>query len=235
MHRAHTSHPDQDLLLSSTTRIYQMHKKTQLVPGTTTEACHVLWLLEILQQALHRGCLCVPLQGQGISSCIPCLSGIVPGHRGGTSSSLAISIDKLRKTEPSSEVRGKEGRTSLWAGWPGRGAWPPAARFLCFHSHYASGFHPFLFSHSTKSLVVTFGKENVDAPVVLTLRRADTCSLGSREELVLNSCALFSNALLLVMRSRGFHTDTRGKPACGEMHLWETGLKLSQNRPEFFL
>lgn len=82
---------------------------------------------------------------------------------------------------------------------------------------------------------VTFGKENVDVPVVLTLRIAEMCSAGSREELVLNSCALFSNALLLVMRSRRFYADTRGKSACGEMQLWETGLKLSQNRLKIFL
>lgn len=117
--------------------------------------------------------------------------------------------------------------------------WPPVARFLCSHSHYASSFHPFLSFPSTKPLVLAelcdFGKENVDVPVVLTLRTADTCSVGSREELVLNSCALFSNALLLVMRSRGSYTDTIGKSACGEMQLWETGLKLSQNRPKIFL
>lgn len=74
MHKSHTSHPEQGLLLSPTTRIYQMHKKTQLVPGITTKACHVLWLLEILHHDLHRSCLCVPLRGQGISSSIPYLS-----------------------------------------------------------------------------------------------------------------------------------------------------------------
>lgn len=62
----------------------------------------------------------------------------------------------------------REGRQDFTLGRMGRERWPRAARFLCFPSHYASGFHPFLSSHSTKSLVVTFGKENVDAPVVLT-------------------------------------------------------------------
>lgn len=44
-------------------------------PDITTKACHVLWLSEILHCGLHSGCFHVPLQGQGISSCIPCLSG----------------------------------------------------------------------------------------------------------------------------------------------------------------
>lgn len=44
----------------------------------------------------------------------------------------------------------------------------------------------------------------MDVPVILTLRIADKCSVGSREELVLNLCALFSDALSLIMRSRGF-------------------------------
>lgn len=82
---------------------------------------------------------------------------------------------------------------------------------------------------------VTFGKENVDVPVILTLRIADKCSVGSREELVLNLCALFSDASSLIMRSRGFYTDTRGKSAYGEMQLWGTGLKLSQSRPKIVL
>lgn len=82
---------------------------------------------------------------------------------------------------------------------------------------------------------VTFGEENVDVPVILTLRMTDKCSVGSREELVLNLCALFSDALSLIMRSRGFYTDTRGKSAYGEMQLWETGLKLSQSRPKIVL
>lgn len=34
---------------------------------------------------------------------------------------------------------------------------------------------------------VTFGKENVDVPVVLTLRTTDMCLVGSREEMLLNS------------------------------------------------
>lgn len=82
---------------------------------------------------------------------------------------------------------------------------------------------------------VTFGEENVDVPLILTLRIADKCSVGSREELVLNLCALFSDALPLIMRSRGFYRDTRGKSAYGEIQLWETGLKLSQNRPKIVL
>lgn len=82
---------------------------------------------------------------------------------------------------------------------------------------------------------VTFGEENVDVPLILTLRIADKCSVGSREELVLNLCALFSDALPLIMRSRGFYRDMRGKSAYGEIQLWETGLKLSQNRPKIVL
>lgn len=132
-------------------------------------------------------------------------------------------------------------KAGLHTGQDGQGEvlWPPAARFLCSQSHDASSFHPFLSFPSTKpwflESCVIFGKENVAVPVDLTLRTAHMGSVSSREELVLNSCAFFSNALLLVMRSRGFYTDTRGKSACGEMQLWETGLKLSRNRPKIFL
>lgn len=35
----------------------------------------------------------------------------------------------------------------------------------------------------------------MDVPLILTLRIADKCSVGSREELVLNLCALFSDSL----------------------------------------
>lgn len=48
-------------------------------------------------------------------------------------------------------------KAGLHSGQHGQGQvpWPPAARFLCSHSHYASSFHPFLSLPSTKSLVLT--------------------------------------------------------------------------------
>lgn len=82
---------------------------------------------------------------------------------------------------------------------------------------------------------MTFGQENTDVPVIATPMTADERVLGTSKELVLNLCALSSNSLLLVMRSRGFYADLRSKSAYGEMQLWETALKLAQNRPKIVL
>lgn len=64
---------------------------------------------------------------------------------------------------------------------------------------------------------------------------ADDSLAGTREKLVMNLCALFSNTLLLVIRSRGFYTDMRTKSGHRQMQLWDIHLKLSQNRTKIAL
>lgn len=53
---------------------------------------------------------------------------------------------------------------------------------------------------------MTFGKESTGVPMIITVRIADKCLVGTREELVLHVHVLFSNTLFLVMRSGGFYT-----------------------------
>lgn len=64
---------------------------------------------------------------------------------------------------------------------------------------------------------------------------ADDSLAGTGEELIMNLCALFSNTLLLVIRSSGFYTDMRTKSGYGQMQLRDICLKLSQSRTKIAL
>jgi len=68
---------------------------------------------------------------------------------------------------------------------------------------------------------MAFRKENTDVPVSIPLMIADKRLAGTREKLALNLCYIVSNTLFLVMRSRGFYTNSRSKSAYMDMRLWE--------------